>query len=140
MIAHPEPGVTCRTPNSALDRFSLFLTADSLLQDYLHNFAHFFSYGSADLQFYGQHMSSVAHCHEGTLERMAVDRTFNLHQATRTEKLDGVGPDHIRPSGFVAFLQFGRKRFSQLVLRNQPLPKAGSHAAILLETLVLQRR
>src|ERR1700733_14329652 len=84
---------------------------DALLQDDLHGLASLFSDRFAYLCFDGQHVPAVTHSHEGTLKRKAINCAADFDQATGTENLDGVWPDHIGPSTLVILPQFGRKRF-----------------------------
>src|SRR5690606_25087697 len=51
----------------------------------------------------------VTERHEGTAERMPVDRAADLHQSPRTEECGGLGPDDIGPPTLLRTLPQGRR-------------------------------
>src|SRR5215469_9071791 len=50
-------------------------------------------------------MPAVAHSHEGTFERAAINRASDLNKTTGAKELHGAGPDHISPPALMALLQ-----------------------------------
>lgn len=63
----------------------------------------------ADIGLHWQHVSAVAHGHEGTSKRVAVNGPADLDQPSSSEELNGIGHHDVRPAALARTLRQGRR-------------------------------
>src|SRR6266545_3409620 len=96
---------------------------DPLLEKNGHALSRLLADHLADLGLDRQLVPAVPEGHERTLERVAVDGAADLHQTSRAEVLDRLGPDEIGVSALVrTLLQAGGELLVQRCVHDGPLP------------------